>query len=81
MRILAQAAIVVGAIWSVIYLFGPVSVRAQSDARDLFIEPGTTLIRDPDTGVQVQGKIVIDRRSGEVWGFPTASKCTLSGCA
>src|SRR5678816_1338199 len=49
------------------------SVHAQSDQPDMFIEPGTTIIRDPDTGVQMQGKVVIDRRTGNVWGFPTAS--------
>ena len=48
-------------------------VQAQSDYSHYFIEPGTTVIRDPGNGQQVQGKVVIDRRNGDVWGFPTAS--------
>ena len=48
-------------------------VHAQADLSDYYIEPGTTVLRDPDTGVQTQGKVVIDRRSGDVWGFPTAT--------
>ena len=50
----------------------PSAVQAQSD-RQLFIEPGTTLLRTPDGRGQVQGKVVIDLRTGDVWGFPTAS--------
>ena len=49
------------------------SVQAQSDYSHLYIEPGTTVLRDPDNGGQAQGKVVIDRRTGDVWGFPTAS--------
>ncbi|MBC7924114.1 MAG: hypothetical protein H7039_00505 [Bryobacteraceae bacterium] len=50
----------------------PPSVQAQTD-RQLFIEPGTTILRTPDGRGQVQGKVVIDLRTGDVWGFPTAS--------
>jgi hypothetical protein len=50
------------------------SVRAQSEEySDFHIEPGTTVIRTPEDGGQVQGKVVIDRRTGDVWGFPTSS--------
>jgi hypothetical protein len=31
------------------------------------------VIRDSNNGVQIQGKVVIDRRNGDVRGFPTAS--------
>ena len=48
-------------------------VHAQSDFAHLYIEPGTTMLRDPDTGGQIQGKVVIDLRTGSVWGFPTAT--------
>lgn len=48
-------------------------VQAQSDYSHFFIEPGTTIIRDPGNGQQLQGKVVIDRRNGDVWGFPTAN--------
>jgi hypothetical protein len=49
----------------------PVSVQAQSEVSDLYIEPGIIGIRKPDGGTQGEGKMVIDRRTGDVWGFPT----------
>jgi len=49
------------------------AVHAQMDFNHVYVEPGTTMLRDPDTGPQTQGKVVIDRRTGDVWGFPTAS--------
>ena len=73
MNLFAKAAFALAAVWSGIYLFGPAAVEAQSDSSYLFIEPGITVIRDPDTGSQVQGKVMIDRRNGDVWGFPAAS--------
>lgn len=45
----------------------------QAGCSHVYIEPGTTVLRDPSNGGQVQGKVVIDRRTGDVWGFPTAS--------
>lgn len=52
----------------------PPRVEAQSDRAYLFVEPGTTIIRPPDgASGQIQGKVVIDLRSGDVWGFPTTS--------
>lgn len=51
----------------------PSIVHAQADSPDFYIEPGVTVIRDPASGAQTQGKVMIDRRTGDVWGFPTAS--------
>lgn len=48
-------------------------VHAASDYPDLYIEPGTTTLRTLDGRGQVQGKVVIDRRTGDVWGFPTGT--------
>ena len=48
-------------------------VHAGSEYRDLYIEPGTTTLRTPDGRGYVQGKVVIDRRTGDVWGFPTGT--------
>ena len=73
MKPFLTAMLVLGGIWAGTYLFGPAKVEAQSDFSYLYIEPGTTLIRDPNTGVQQQGKVMIDRRNGDIWGFPTAS--------
>jgi hypothetical protein len=49
----------------------PEIVRAESDNSHLYIEPGTTVLRKPDLTQQVEGKVVIDMRSGDIWGFPT----------
>jgi hypothetical protein len=38
---------------------------------ELYIEPGTTMLRTPDGSQQVLGKVVVDLRNGKVWGFPT----------
>ena len=69
--------LVLFAIWLGMQIFSPASsipvVHAQTDYSHLYIEPGTTILRDPVNGGQVQGKVVIDRRTGDVWGFPTAS--------
>ena len=48
-------------------------VQAQSATEySLFIEPGTQLLRSPDGSQQVYGRVVIDLRTGTVWGFPSA---------
>jgi hypothetical protein len=52
----------------------PQPVLAQnSKGRDLWIEPGYTAVRKPDGTEQVQGKIVVDRLTGDIWGFPTGT--------
>jgi hypothetical protein len=51
----------------------PAKVEAQDDRSYLYIEPQTTVLRRPDGLAQVEGKVVVDRRTGDVWGFPTAS--------
>jgi len=50
-------------------------VQAQSATEySLFIEPGTQLLRSPDGSQQVYGRVVIDLRTGTVWGFPTMTQ-------
>ncbi|HUJ21376.1 MAG TPA: hypothetical protein VLX58_07650 [Bryobacteraceae bacterium] len=58
-------------------LAGPLPVQAQSETPALYIEPGITDIRNSDGGVIGQGKIVIDLRTGEVWGFPMTYTATI----
>jgi hypothetical protein len=36
-------------------------------------EPHNSMLRKPDGSQQVQGKIVVDMRNGDVWAFPTLS--------
>ena len=50
----------------------PPAVQAQSGASGpLYIEPGTFMLRSPDVTRSVWGKVVVDLRTGNVWGFPT----------
>ena len=50
----------------------PEPVQAQSgDPYPLYIEPGTKMLRAPDGSRQVYGRVVVDMRTGKVWGFPT----------
>lgn len=51
----------------------PSTVSAESNYSYLYIEPRTTTLRKPDGTQQVEGKVVIDMRNGDVWGFPTLS--------
>ena len=53
----------------------PVPVRAQAqEGYPFFVEPGYTMIRKPDGTAQFYGKMVIDMRNGDIWGFPTLSQ-------
>jgi hypothetical protein len=50
----------------------PAPVRAQaSEAYPFYVEPGYTMLRKPDGTSQVYGKVVVDMRNGDIWGFPT----------
>lgn len=49
----------------------PPVVQAQSSNYPIYIEPGVTMLRAPDGSRQVLGKVVVDLRNGNVWGFPT----------
>jgi hypothetical protein len=51
----------------------PDLVQAQTTPPHLYVEPGVLLLRKPDGTAQLKGKMVIDLRSGEIWGFPTLS--------
>ena len=52
--------------------FQPPPVEAQSvDGRSFYVEPGYTMLRKPDGSGQMYGKMMIDMRTGDIWGFPT----------
>lgn len=54
----------------------PPSVLAQSgNAYPFWIEAGTFTLRKPD-GNTTWGKIVVDMRTGDVWGFPMKAQNT-----
>jgi hypothetical protein len=48
----------------------PVAAEANSEHR-LFLEPGVQMLRAPDGSRNVYGRVVVDLRTGNVWGFPT----------
>jgi len=53
----------------------PAAVRAQAEeGYPFYVEPGYTMLRKPDGTAQMYGKVVIDMRSGDIWGFPTLSQ-------
>jgi len=53
----------------------PAPVRAQSgEGYPFYVEPGYTTLRKPDGTAQMYGKVVIDMRNGDIWGFPTLSQ-------
>ncbi len=55
----------------------PATAQAQSEAPyPFYIEPGAQMLRAPDGSKQVLGRVVIDMRTGKVWGFPTNSQDT-----
>jgi hypothetical protein len=49
----------------------PVHAQVEREAPHLYVEPGITTIRKPDGSSLGEGKMVIDLRNGDVWGFPT----------
>lgn len=50
----------------------PQAVNAQSSSPyPFYFEPGTQMLRAPDGSKQVYGRVVVDMRTGKVWGFPT----------
>jgi len=50
----------------------PAAAEAQStSAHAFYIEPGVQMLRYPDGTGQVYGKVVVDLRTGKIWGFPT----------
>lgn len=51
----------------------PVSAQA-TEGYPFYVEPGYTMIRKPDGTAQYYGKMVVDMRTGDIWGFPTLSQ-------
>ena len=52
----------------------PQPAQAQGlSAYPFYIEPGVQVLHNPDGSGQVYGKMVVDMRSGKIWGFPTTT--------
>jgi hypothetical protein len=55
----------------------PQPAQAQvSAAYPYYFEPGTQMLRAPDGSKSVLGRVVVDMRTGRVWGFPTGGSDT-----
>ncbi len=51
----------------------PIYAQSQSGVYPVYVEPGVKMLRAPDGSRQVLGKVVVDLRNGNVWGFPTTT--------
>jgi hypothetical protein len=69
--VLTAIALLLGAV-AVHPWLAPAPVRAEMEAPSLFIEPGLTRIPDLRGGPETVGKMVIDLKTGDSWGFPMA---------
>jgi len=69
--LLAVIAVALTAIVLRPYAVPPAIFAQSSEGYPFFVEPGTALLRAPDGSRQVMGKVMIDLRNGNVWGFPT----------
>jgi hypothetical protein len=49
----------------------PRPTLAQSGAYPVYIEPGVQTLKSADGSKQVYGRMVVDLRTGKIWGFPT----------
>jgi hypothetical protein len=52
----------------------PGPAHAESGAAyPVFIEPGVQMLKASDGSKQVYGRMVVDLRTGKIWGFPTVT--------
>jgi hypothetical protein len=77
-RLMRVAVLLAAAFLGVIALrpyVSPTAAHAQGqDLYPLYIEPSVHNIRAPDGSGEFLGKVVVDMRNGNIWGFPTGSK-------
>jgi hypothetical protein len=74
--LLLAIAVALSAIAARPYLQPPPAQADSSAPYPFYIEPGTQMLRAPDGSKQVYGRVVVDMRTGKVWGFPTNSTDT-----
>jgi hypothetical protein len=72
--LLLAIAILLGVIAFRPYVTLPAALADSSEAHQIYIEPGVVMLRAPDGTRQVFGKVVVDLRNGNIWGFPTLSQ-------
>ncbi len=52
----------------------PPPAHADVSASDLYVEPGVYSLRAPDGSREQLGKVVVDLRTGKIWGYPTLTR-------
>lgn len=63
------------------YIAPPAAAAQSVEAHAVYIEPGVSMLRASDGSQQVLGKVVVDLRNGNIWGFPTLSQNPYPGAA
>jgi hypothetical protein len=58
------------------YVAPDAALAQPSSPYPLYIEPGTKMLRAPDGSRQIYGRVVVDMRTGKIWGFPTFTSDT-----
>jgi hypothetical protein len=71
--VLTAIALLLGAI-ALRPALNPPPAFAQVASSDLYIEPGVYSLRAPDGMRDQLGKVVVDLRTGKIWGFPTGNQ-------
>ncbi|MGO8793796.1 MAG: hypothetical protein ACLQLC_03150 [Candidatus Sulfotelmatobacter sp.] len=56
------------------YVAPPAAEAQSAEVHPFYVEPGTYMLREPNGSSQVLGKVMIDLRNGNVWGFPTLTR-------
>jgi hypothetical protein len=72
--LLLVIAVSVGTIAARPYIDPPIARAQSGDGSPFYVEPGVSMLRAPDGSRQVLGKVVVDLRNGNIWGFPTLTQ-------
>jgi hypothetical protein len=72
--LLQMIAVLLGMIALRPYMAPPVVEAQSGEPHALYNEPGTAMLRAPDGSRQALGKVVVDLRTGDIWGFPTLTQ-------
>ena len=54
---------------------GPAHAES-STAYPVYIEPGVQMLKTADGSKQLYGRVLVDLRTGKIWGFPTITTDT-----
>jgi hypothetical protein len=69
--LLAVIALALSAIALRPYIAPHVAHAENAAAYPVYIEPGVQMLKSSDGSKQVYGRMVVDLRTGKIWGFPT----------